>query len=382
MERRDASLAVAVSLFAFLLRGVGIVVTTVTPLNPYSHNDVNGFARSASVIADTVAAGSAPTIDMGDIYTVWGAMLSPFWLLPGPSRLYARLGMALLGALAVYNVYVIASHYHSSRAGLIAAFPVAVFPSYVFVHATVLREAMVLFGLTTAGRLLLAPSPRLSTPLRYSAVAVVLSIATILRPVNAPVLAVVLVVGGLFALDPWREFPSLTKVSVTACLLAGTPLALWVGSSVAESLARLREIRARGRTEYLGWVFPDSLPEAFAFSWIGAAYFLFSPFPWMVETVQDVVIAQEAMLTLMFAVMAVFGVPVLIRRSRTGTVALATGLVLASVLYGLGTANVGTAVRHRQMFVWVLFVFGGTGVAEMVRIRYGRSPSSPPEAVS
>jgi hypothetical protein len=141
------------------------------------------------------------------------------------------------------------------------------------------------------------------------------------------------------------------------------------GQRVIEDLAWLRGVRARGRTEYLGWVTPETLTSALSFSWIAAGYFLFSPFPWMIENVQDLVVAVEALVTLGYAVAGVSGVRVCLRETMPGTVALLVGLVLGSVLYGLGTANVGTAVRHRQMLVWVIFLFGAVGLVHTVRLR-------------
>lgn len=54
--------------------------------------------------------------------------------------------MAVLDAIAVYNVYVIARTHHSKRAGVIAVFPLLVYPSFLFIHTVVLRELMIFLG--------------------------------------------------------------------------------------------------------------------------------------------------------------------------------------------------------------------------------------------
>ncbi|MDB2276629.1 hypothetical protein PM022_19315, partial [Halorubrum ezzemoulense] len=163
--------AVSILVVAFLIRSVAAVVTTLTTLNPDSTADAIGFGNTAEAIARGLREGSpylytSSSIDLpqlliplisSDIYTLWGTFLTPFWVLPGPSGFYARLGNALLGAVAVYNVYLIARYYHSHQAGVIAALPMTIYPIIVAVQSTLLREALVLFGITTAARLLMLP---------------------------------------------------------------------------------------------------------------------------------------------------------------------------------------------------------------------------------
>ncbi|AKH97424.1 hypothetical protein HLASF_0934 [Halanaeroarchaeum sulfurireducens] len=361
--------ALTVFLIALLLRIVSVAVTTLTSLNTYSQADANGFAQHANRIANTILSGSFPVLNFNDIYDVWGAMLSPFWLLPGPSRIYARLGMALLGAVAVYNVYVIVRYHHSRYAGAIAVLPMLFYPSTLFLHAAVLREAMILFGLTSAARLLLVPGPRLTTGQQVGLATMFLGIATILREDNLPVYVLVLAVAVFLKLEPWRRHEYLTKSAAGISIVVAPAIVVDYGNDVLDRLVYLRRVRARGRTEYLGSVLPDTIPQAFAFSWIGAMYFLFTPFPWMVSHVMDFVVMFEGLTNLVYALGVVSGAQVLARKTFPGTIALVVGVVVGSVLYGLGTVNVGTAVRHRQMILWAIFVLGGIGLAEHIRIR-------------
>jgi len=134
-------------------------------------------------------------------------------------------------------------------------------------------------------------------------------------------------------------------------------------------LAKLRRRRASGRTVYLSHVFPETIPAAIAFSWIGFAYFLYTPFPWMIEAPMDALIAVEGVINFLYTIAAVLGAQVLWRRAPAATAGLAVGIVVGTVLYGFGTANVGTAVRHRQMVLWAIFLLGGIGFAEKVSVR-------------
>lgn len=366
---RETELKRGVGVFgtAFLVRLAAAAVTSVTGLNPESHADAELFGSTAAYIANGLVQGRLVFPNVTPTYELWGLFLAPFWLLPGPSGFYARVGNALLGAFAIYNVYLVARYYHSYRAGLLAAAPMAFYPSFVAVHSTLMREAFVLFGITTAARFILVPSSTRSRLHSYLLAGGALSLATIHREDNAIVYGVAIGIGALvFLLDTGRV--SKRQVGAGALL---SPVAFVYAYPLVragvEFLARIHDVRARGRTVYLAHVIPNTLPELLAFSWIGALYFLYTPFPWMIATPADLVVGMEALVNVLFTVAGVYGVKVLYHRSRVATVGLLVGFLAAIVLYGVGTVNFGTAMRHRQMFLWVVFLFGAVGLADRFR---------------
>jgi hypothetical protein len=364
--------ALAAFLIALLLRAVAVAVTTATSLNTYSQSDANAFSQHANRIAGSILSGTLPVLNFSSIDDVWGAMLSPFWLLPGPSRIYARLGIALLGAVATYNVYIIVRNYHSNYAGLIAVLPMIFYPSFLFIHATVLREGMVLFGLTMAARLLLAPGPRLTHVQQYSLSVFFICIAAILRSDNVPIYVLVLIVAVLFKYQPWSQYERITKTTAVIGAAVSPTLIITIGRDVLDQLLYLRQVRGRGRTAYLTSIFPNTLLEAIAFSWIGGIYFLFTPLPWMISQIMDLIIAFEGFINIVYFIAAITGARLLAQKALPGTMALIVGITAGAVLYGLGTVNVGTAVRHRQMILWAVFLLGGIGLSEHVHLRFSK----------
>ena len=343
-------------------------------INPYSQADATGFARRAATIGHGFLAGEVlvgrifPTGGVVSIYDLWGLLLSPFWVLPGPSGLYARTGMIALGVLAVYNVYAIARYYHSPLAGTIAALPIAVYPSFVLVQSSLLREAAILAGITTAAHLLVRSPSILDSRQRTRGVLVVsaLVLATLLRYDNGPVYLLAFGVG----IGVWyvrhREL-DIRRRAVVGGIVGGLGIAgLATAPRIVDYLAGIHRSRARGRTAYLTETVPTTVPEAILFAPIGMAYFLFTPFPWMVANTMDLVVTLEALGNVLFAVAGLWGLRVAWRRDPARTAALLAGFLAASLVYGIGTANVGTAVRHRQMFVWVVYVFGAVGFTQWI----------------
>ena len=354
-------------LVAFCVRLFTAVVTTVTSLNPESQADAAKFGSTANYIADGLMQGQLIFPDVTITYQLWGLFLSPFWLLPGPSGFYGRVGNAILGAFAVYNVYIIARAYHSDQAGALAVAPLIFYPSIVAVHSTLLREAIILFGITTAVRLVIVPPQKRIRWLLYGAAIIVLYVAHIQRPDNSVIYIAAFGVGAfVYAVE--AGYVSKRMIGVTAVFSPFFAIVSWsFVQSGLEYLSYIRDVRGGGRTDYLLAIIPQTLPELAAFSWVGAAYFLYAPFPWMVETIPDLLISFEGLVTMGFTITALWGVRTLAQKNKPVAAALVVGLVLAVVFYGVGTVNYGTGIRHRQMFSWIIFLLGGIGIAENVR---------------
>ncbi|WP_152420856.1 glycosyltransferase family 39 protein [Halorubrum coriense] len=376
------------------IRLIAAIITTVTTVNPDSTTDALEFGDRAETIAQGILEGNPYLYTTGsieisqflfplaspDIYDLWGSFLAPFWLLPGPSGFYARLGNALFGALAIYNVYLIARYYHSHQAGVIAVLPMIFYPSFVAVHSTLLREAIVLFGITTAVRLLVFSRYRRSKWPSYALAAGLLHLSLLLRGDNFVIYAAAISAVILVYLFKSGLVTILTAGFGVALSPAAFALVLPTIRDGIEFLAYTRTIRARGRAVYLPEIVPRTILELVAFSWVGAAYFLYAPFPWMIETIPDLLVGTEGLVNIVFSIAAVWGVRSLDQKYQYAIVGLLVGLAVAIVLYGVGTVNYGTGMRHRQMFIWVIFLFGGVGICEHVRfvwpLRYGKTGSN------
>ncbi|PSP90318.1 hypothetical protein BRC90_01735 [Halobacteriales archaeon QS_4_69_34] len=381
--------ALGVIVLAFVLRIAGVMLT-VLRINPYSLRDATTFRRTAATIASGFVRGQIvvdplfrTSINPVDIISLWGLALSPFWLLPGPSDLYARVTIALFGTLAVYNICTIGQYYGPPQAAVLAGLPVAVFPSFVLIHATALREAVILAGITTAVRIGLRLEARTrsqrgkeqipSTRTLIGTAVVALAGAALLRWDNTLVYVLALVAGGgIYVFHHHRDrIGALTAFGAAIAALSSGLVALAASGPAVGYLSELRGYRTRGEAVYLAGVEAATVPEALAFASVGAVYFLFSPFPWMVDDPAAVVAAFEGLGNLAFALAAPWGVRHIVssRQPIAGLTALLVGFFAAVAFYGLVEGNVGAAVRHRQMFVWVLYVLGGAGIANRIRIK-------------
>jgi hypothetical protein len=336
-------------------------------INIYAREDARRFERSAESIANGVLTQSWEVEAQYAVDFYWGMLLSPFWLIPGPSLLYARIGVAMVSALAIYNVYIIARYYHSHKAGLIAIVPLAFFPSVILIHSAILREAAVLFCITAVGRLFLKRGSR-----SYSSYVVQLSLLLTIGWFLRKEVVMIVVVGlttGFILYVIINTNPHMSR-SLLPVSLGFVAIGITVfAQRVVNTLSALRARRTRGRTVYLGDIVPDTLPEMVAFSWLGAAYFLFAPFPWMIENTADVVVGIEGGVNFLLVALAAVGLRKIRIREQIPLSTLTIVFLVAAVLFGLATGNYGTAVRHRPMIVWIPYIIAGMVLADRVQFQ-------------
>ncbi len=361
-------------LLVFVVRLISIFSVQVVGFDPFGGGQAGGHARTAAEIASV---GFFYDISFTNTFDRWGLLLSPFWLLPGPSEIYAQIAVAVVGSLAILNVYLICEHYHSKQAGYLAVAPLALLPSYAFMHAVLQREALLLFSVTTAFVLIFLPNRYVSYPRNYLLAGVCLIIAGYLRRFNVPVILSVGAIVVLVSLATSGRYTFrrmfygiLTTVSVS---IVGLYFAItnWITDlqNATAWLATLRARRARGRAIYLPDVIPTNFFEFFAFSWIGAVYFLFAPFPWHFEVINDLPGLIESAVGLGFLVFSFAGIKTVGQKAPVAVITLIAALVVYSVLYGYGTANYGTALRHRQAVFWIILVFGAIGISQRTRFK-------------
>lgn len=369
--------ALQIFLLALFVRVCGVVVTTLTNLNPDKGGDTTAFAREATMYASGELHISYFVDSLGSTIPTWGFFLSPFWLFPGPSQMYARFAIALIGAYAIFNIYILIKFHFNMQAAIFAAVPLIFFPSFVALHSVILRDAAILCGLVLAIRLVTVPG-RLSKPRRYGLAVVAIAFASLLRLENLPIYLVMFLVGYLtWRLPRHYHLPTLVATAVAGLLAYPILERLfhWLGilrgRSLVDFLVFMRNARISegGRTQYLINVPVESLTDILLYAPYGVFYFLFVPFPWMIENPIDYFTVVESLVMLGFFVAAIRGTVYLARRNLPLTVALITGFILFIALYGIISVNVGTSVRQRQTFSWVIFALGGIGIAEHYRFK-------------
>ena len=307
-----------------------------------------------------------------------------YLIIPRSSMLIAAINVFLSSAL-VYVVYKIADHYAGHRAGMWAAFVMAVFPVTLLQTVILSREIFITFFLA-AGCLHLIKFSASSGAYRRLAYAV-LCLGAASVPHTGVILSVLLALAlvftyatirtlrNLYLVGPETSFSKrglLTVLSVGTLSLAVTagfqmvadPLsgakvsALLSADDPLNPVVEVYQAGNRGRAGYPAWLSPSSLLLTVLIIPVRTLYFLFSPFVWMVSSMRHIagLINGLLMIPLCYYSVSFFRD----RINRNASVLLFIALLLATFVlaFSVGVKNFGQAFRHRAKIIPLLVAFG------------------------
>lgn len=363
---------------AFLARLVVVVADTSLGLFPKA--DALGYHFRAATLADAWWEGVPWQHQLSRNTFVYELFIAPFYLWFGPSAFLARTVNAAFATAAIFNVFRIGRTLLDRRSALLGTALFAFLPSVVRVHGEHLREAVIILFLTEVLYLLLAG--RFSRPGGLALMAGSAVLVFLLRPQTFLVLLAPLVLGVVLwwsrrrrtegetgatagkASPMARRTRRLAAAGAGLAVVAGIVLLAGPREVVPTGLldpARITEVRAdwaTGGSQYLSGVVFQTWWDVLLFLPVGALYFLFTPFPWQIGTGLALAAAVENLLLFYpVALLALAGMQRGLGEGRKAVLLLF--LVLGALMFGLIEGNVGTALRHRAQFTWVLFLFAG-----------------------
>ena len=291
-----------------------------------------------------------------------------------------RLSNLLIGSLSVLLVYRIAAMLFQARAALLTGLLAAVFPSFVLISATSLRDTQTVFFITLIAWLTLRTyrQPGLWGAIGLAATLVYLRFHSNYLFVTMTTLATIyfLVRPGLFG----KYFLPGAAAAVLILVLAFQWTPIYVRPYDTEWLTKVniaRNIKAIGNLA----LYPDldisTLPKVFAFLPVGLGYFFFFPTPWQATTILQRMAAPEMVLWYFLFPFGVAGLVVAVIKwgKRRRECLYLAGLAAAlSSIYALYDANVGTMYRHRLHVLMVFLIFSGSALLatyDFIRKRRG-----------
>lgn len=370
------------TILAVTLAARVLLVVVDTSFGLFPKLDAVGYHQRAATLAEAWWHGTVwEQFNSFNTYAYEAVVAIPyFWF--GAAPLLARVLNAVMGTLAVFNVYRIGEITWDRRPAVAGAAAFALLPSIVRVHGEHLREALMILVITEVVYLVL--SERFREPVGAAALVLSLMFVFFVRQPTFVVLVPALAVWAALRLRSWlhdRTASAATSsirsrhvATVVGVLVAIGAAWMFLGEEMTagpRSITETRDAWTAGGSSYLGGVVFETWLDVVAFLPIGAIYFLFTPFPWQVHNVLALAGAAENLL--LFYPLTLAALPGLVRSRDIDRVALALFLVVAALAYGLIEGNVGTALRHRAQFTWVIFLFAGPVLVEW----WDRSRSDP-----
>ncbi|SHG37635.1 hypothetical protein [Halobaculum gomorrense] len=353
---------------AFLFRIAFVVVDSVVgflPTVPIS----TGHNRRAIDLATAWSNGHLVGV-LGDVTTmrvVMAHLLAPFYVVLGHSSVAGRIGIAFFSLFVGYLVFKLARHVVDYRTSVLAATVVLFWPTIVYRSVVIQREVVLVVAMLT---FLWAAAQWLdSVTLPTLAIALLATAFTFaLRKENLFLIAAMV---GFVSLVKTRDKPyylaGLTLLSAPFLAFFALNFETFTGHGSTLSPAALESFaygRAHGDAVYLMGLHYDTWLDVILYAPMKVLYFLYTPFPWHIQSVTELFVGMSALALLVATLFVRRGIAIL--QDRPYYLGLLLSYFLTGVVtYSIIEMNYGAAVRRRIQFIPILLLLTVVGLSNV-----------------
>ncbi len=330
----------------FGLRGlVAVFGYYVVPL-PQSQSDAVDFVELASSLTSRGVIDIISSLTPG-AYS-YSRLLSLIFKQLGSSVLLGKSINVLIGTLTIYVVFISSRRLWSPNTATRAAWIVALYPSLILYSSITLREAPIQLSLALFAYYLIRWEQNKKTYLLllsfgwFICASVLYSGFIVIIPLLVVLISIHLVI---------NEFPTqkrLIQISCWIIVLAGMllyssgsaievrklrflPNHVSSASTVLEEVGRFSEQRMRGDLHFPAFLTVSYVSELWKLP-LKSVYFLFTPFPWQVRSVQEVLGLLRSMLNVYIFYFFIASIPTLAFLRTTRLLLLMTITMFLSFL--------------------------------------------------
>lgn len=360
-------------LIGFSIRLLLILVhVAIAPL-PLSDADAMGFEEKGLRIAESWSMGyeSPVAIKGANVFAGW---VAGWYYLFGHIPFLPLLLNAVMGVALAWIVYKIALDMtDSKKVAKTSLLFMLFFPNLILNSTLLLREMFVLFFAVLSFWFFL----KWYRTQKFRNWLIALLTLGVSATFHGGMIFVGLVYGIAYILhNPKKAVPGF-RVLFGLVMVAGTAYLYFnnfsnklpTESLDVETLANGTMSASRSRAAYLtGW-HPSSMFETILQTPVRVIYFMFTPFPWMVRSVQDLMGLLDSITYLVLTRYFVTGMKSL-RQVDRKLWWIVLGITLFTVIiFAWGVSNYGTAMRHRLKLVWLILPIAFLGW-QQVKLRH------------
>ncbi|MFB9811040.1 hypothetical protein [Haloarcula sebkhae] len=353
---------------AFLVRIALITVDAtvgILPTPPIS----SGHNRNAIELAIAWSHGQilGPLTEIITMRGLMAHLLAPFYVVIGQTPISGRVGISFFSLLVGYLIFQLARRVSDRRTSLIAATVVLFWPTILARSVVIQREiviVVVLIGfLWTSVQWL----DTISLPTVTIGILTIFAIL-ILRKENLFLIAVMI---GFVGLAKSREKPHY----IAGTVLFSTPILAYFtlnfgqftgfGTTLSpEAINAFAYGRAHGDAVYLVGLHYDTWLDIILYAPIKVLYFLYTPFPWQIRGVTELLVGGSA-IALLAATTGVRRGMGMLQNKPYYLGLLLSYLLTGVVTYSIIEMNYGAAVRRRIQFVPILLLIAVIGLSNI-----------------
>lgn len=365
-----------VFLIAFALRMLFGLFVYSNSLQDFFGGDSNTYHLNGSGWLDVWLNGVEPTETL--IYqnkpasgAGWGMnyLVASIYLITGKNLLAGQAFCAVIGAATAPLVFFCSRMiYNNLKVAKIAAFSIAIFPSFIIWSSQLMKDGLVIFLLVSTMILTM----RLSE--KFHPVTLVLLISCLFGVLSLRfyIFYMVLVaVVGSFVVGLSKSNTSilfrllLTAVLGVALTYFGPGERMSAQLTTFGNLERMQisrsDLAKRANTGFNEDMDISTVEGALAAIPLGFTYLMLAPFPWQAENLRQAITIPEVIVWWMMIPFILFGLGYTIKnRSRAALPILIFSLLL-TVAYSLFLGNIGTAYRQRTQIQVFFFIFVAVG---------------------
>jgi dolichyl-phosphate-mannose-protein mannosyltransferase len=373
-DQTDRRFLLRVFLGALSLRWIVAFVIDYKHLQNFFGGDANTFDIVGNALSQAWSGiGSVETTYMTSYIGAgrpgWGMFyfVASVYYLIGHSPLAVQLINCSFGAASCVAVYKIAQIlYPSHRVARTAAILTAIAPSMILWSSQMLKDAPIVLCLCMCALYAL----KLRSEYRLKSVVVlVIFLCCLFALRNYAFYIMFLAIAGslLFAA---RQFTPLRMIQGgVLVLIIGVALAYFGAASVSKETFDLKRIQAarewsakEANSGFGGDVDISDPNAALSFMPIGVLYVLVAPFPWMINSVRQIITLPELIAWWALFPMLIKGYWFAVRHRLKTSFAICIFTIGLTLAYALYQSNVGTAYRHRAQLYVFFFVFISIGL--------------------
>jgi hypothetical protein len=299
----------------------------------------------------------------------WGMFyfVASVYYVIGHSPLAIQLINCAFGAASCVAVYKIAQIlYPSQKVARTAAILTAVAPSMILWSSQMLKDAPIVLSLCMCALYGL----KLRSEYRFKSLLVLLLFLFTLFALRNYAFYIMFVAIGSSLLFAARQFTPLRMIQGgVLVLIIGVTLAYFGAASVPKETFDLKRIQAarewsakEANSGFGGDVDISDPNAALSFMPVGVLYVLVAPFPWMINSVRQIITLPELLAWWILFPMLIKGYWFAIRRRLKTSFAICIFTVGLTFAYALYQSNVGTAYRHRAQLYVFFFIFISIGL--------------------
>jgi hypothetical protein len=364
LKTKRAPVITAVCLVAFLLRAaISWVNASVTEL-PGSGQDDQGFHMAASQLSALEWSHLRGEFRTGKPF--YEVLVGAMYKIVGINQLLPLAVNVLSGTLTVLFVWLLSSAlWRAGKTALTASIVATLFPTLAIYSGILLRDSIVILFLTAGAYYIVVfmqtdrfTSFALSVVFWFGAISFHTGAIAVL-----PALGLAPLLSRQNSADDRRGNTVLLAVTIVLSLMivlivfstgwGMDKLRRYQDMEMAEALAEQQTRKeSRTRAGYLEGLQPQS---GFDLLWqtpIRAVYFVATPFPWMIQSSKDIFGLLIAGLTL-WIIWLNWRNRRVVAANKCALLVLFAGCCLM-IVFAVGTANYGTAIRHRSKAIPLL----------------------------